>query len=78
MFTVLAFLNRFYPSPCDEGLRVAIFARSGGGKSNLAALFAEQALEQGLQILVIEPLREYNTLKKRMMLCGLLREATFC
>jgi DNA helicase HerA-like ATPase len=48
----------------DEGLRVAIFARSCGGKSNLAALFAEQALEQGLQTLVIEPLREYNTLKE--------------
>jgi DNA helicase HerA-like ATPase len=48
----------------DEGLRVAIFARSGGGKSNLAALFAEEALEQGLQTLIIEPLREYNTLKK--------------
>ena len=48
----------------DEGLRVAVFARSGGGKSNLAALFAEQALEQGLQMLIIEPLREYNTLKK--------------
>jgi hypothetical protein len=47
----------------DEGLRVAIFTRSGG-KSNLAALFAEQALEQGLQTLIIEPLREYNTLKK--------------
>ena len=29
----------------DEGLRVAVFARSGSGKSNLAALFAEQALE---------------------------------
>jgi DNA helicase HerA-like ATPase len=48
----------------DEGLRVAIFARSGGGKSNLAALFAEQALEQGLQTLVIEPLREYITPNK--------------
>jgi DNA helicase HerA-like ATPase len=48
----------------DESLRVAVFARSGGGKSNLTALFAEQALEQGLQTLVIEPLREYNTLKK--------------
>jgi hypothetical protein len=33
-----------------------MFARSGG-KSNLAALFPEQALEQGLQTLVIEPLR---------------------
>jgi hypothetical protein len=28
------------------------------------ALFAEQALEQGLQTLVIESLREYNMLKK--------------
>jgi DNA helicase HerA-like ATPase len=48
----------------DEGLRVAVFTRSGGGKSNLAALFAEQVLEQGLQTLVIKPLREYNTFKK--------------
>jgi DNA helicase HerA-like ATPase len=48
----------------EEGLRVAIFARSGGGKSNLAALFAEQALEQGLQTLVIEPLRGYITPSK--------------
>jgi hypothetical protein len=53
-----------YSDFVDEGLRVAVFARSGGGKSNLAALFAEQALEQGLQTLVIEPLREYNTLKE--------------
>jgi DNA helicase HerA-like ATPase len=45
-------------------LRVAVFARSGGGKSNLAALFEEQALEQGHQTLVIEFLREYNTLKE--------------
>jgi DNA helicase HerA-like ATPase len=43
---------------------LAVFALSGGGKSSLAALFAEQALEQGLQTRVIEPLREYNTLKK--------------
>jgi DNA helicase HerA-like ATPase len=48
----------------DEGLGVAIFARSGGGKSNLATLFAEQALEQGLQTLVIKPLREYITPNK--------------
>jgi HEPN domain-containing protein len=52
-----------YSDFVDEGLRIAIFARSGG-KSSLAALFAEQALEQDLQTLVIEPLREYNTLKK--------------
>jgi ABC-type transport system involved in cytochrome bd biosynthesis fused ATPase/permease subunit len=53
-----------YSDFVDEGLRIAIFARSGGGKSSLAALFAEQALEQDLQTLVIEPLREYKTLKK--------------
>ena len=47
-----------------EGLRVAVFAWSGGGKSNLAALFAEQASEQGHQTLFIEFLREYNTLKE--------------
>jgi hypothetical protein len=29
----------------DEGLRMAIFARSGGGKSNLAALFVEQCFQ---------------------------------
>jgi hypothetical protein len=52
-----------YSDFVDEGLSIAIFARSGG-KSSLAALFAEQALEQDIQTLVIEPLREYNTLKK--------------
>jgi DNA helicase HerA-like ATPase len=60
-----------------EGLRVAVFARSGSGKSNLAALFAEQALEQGHQTLVIEFLGEYNTLKEYAMSCGLLRVETF-
>jgi len=59
----------------DEGLRVAVFTRSGGGKSNLAALFAEQVLEQGLRTLVIKPLREYNT-RSCMMSCGLPRVAT--
>jgi hypothetical protein len=29
----------------DEGLGVAIFARSGDGKSNLAALFVEQCFQ---------------------------------
>ena len=29
----------------DEGLRLAIFARSGGGKSSLAALFVEQCFQ---------------------------------
>jgi ABC-type transport system involved in cytochrome bd biosynthesis fused ATPase/permease subunit len=41
-----------YSDFVDEGLRVAVFARSGGGKSSLAALFAEQALEQCFQTLI--------------------------
>jgi ABC-type thiamine transport system ATPase subunit len=48
-------LSLDYSDFINEDLRVAIFARSGGGKSNLAALFAGQALEQSLQTLVIEP-----------------------
>lgn len=47
----------------EEGLRVTILARSGGGKSNLAALFVEQAIEQGLQTCIIEPIEEWHTLK---------------
>jgi HEPN domain-containing protein len=38
----------------------------------LAALFAEQALEQGLQTLVIEPLREYITPNKLYDVVGQL------
>ncbi|GEM_PF-5280992 len=30
-----------------EGVRIAVHARSGAGKSNLAALIAEKALEAG-------------------------------
>ena len=48
-----------------EGIRVAILAASGYGKSNLAALFVEQGIEQGLQTLIIEPISEFHTLKAR-------------
>lgn len=49
-----------------EGLRVAILARSGGGKSNLSALFAEAALESKLMpVCVIEPVEEWWTLRNR-------------
>jgi len=48
-----------------EGIRVAILAASGYGKSNLAALFVEQSIEQGLQALIIEPISEFHTLKAR-------------
>lgn len=47
----------------DEGLRAAVLARSGGGKSNLVALMVEQLLEQGAQVCIIEPIAEYYTLK---------------
>lgn len=47
----------------QEGLRVGIFARSSAGKSNLAALFVEQALEQGWQVVILEPIPEWYTLK---------------
>lgn len=52
-----------YADYAAEGMRVSIFARSGGGKSNLAALFIEQALEQGVQVCVVEPIEEWWTLK---------------
>ena len=47
----------------EEGLRVAILARSGGGKSNLAAVLVEEALDQGVQVCVIEPVEEWFTLR---------------
>ncbi|RLE62068.1 MAG: hypothetical protein DRJ38_10310, partial [Thermoprotei archaeon] len=47
----------------DEGLRVGILAMSGVGKSNLAALFVEAALDAGWQVVIIEPISEWHTLK---------------
>jgi len=47
----------------DEGIRIAVLARSGGGKSNLVALVVEQLLERGVQVCIIEPIAEYYTLK---------------
>jgi biotin operon repressor len=52
-----------YSDYAVEGMRVAILARSGGGKSNLAALFAEAVLDAGYQLCVIEPIEEWYTLK---------------
>ena len=57
----------------DEGLRVGILARSGAGKSNLAALFAESALDDGWQVIIIEPISEWHTLKvvyPQVVVCG--------
>jgi len=47
----------------EEGLRITILARAGGGKSNLASLFVEQSLDQKFQVCIIEPIAEYYTLK---------------
>jgi DNA-binding transcriptional regulator GbsR (MarR family) len=52
-----------YSSYAVTGMRVSILASSGAGKSNLAALFLEQALDQGVQVCVIEPVEEWRTLK---------------
>jgi hypothetical protein len=62
-FRIAEGLTISYEEYRQEGLRISILARSGAGKSNLAALFIEQALEQGLQICIIEPIREWYTLK---------------
>ena len=47
----------------EEGLRVSILARSGAGKSNLAALFIEQCLDNNVQVCIIEPIEEWYTLR---------------
>jgi biotin operon repressor len=52
-----------YSDYAVEGMRIAVLARSGGGKSNLAALFAEAVLDAGYQLCVIEPIEEWYTLK---------------
>ena len=62
-FRIAEGLEIDYEDYKDEGLRIAILARSGGGKSNLSALFAESALDQGMQVCVIEPIEEWWTLR---------------
>jgi len=46
-----------------EGVRVNVMGMSGSGKSNTTAIMAEQILEQGGQIIIIEPVSEWHTLK---------------
>jgi hypothetical protein len=48
-----------------EGLRFSILAMSGHGKSNAAADIVEDALDQGAQVIIIEPIPEWHTLKAR-------------
>ena len=55
-----------------EGLRVGLWGGSGSGKSNTAALFAEQFLRQGGVLVAFEPRAEYHTLKEKfdVVVCG--------
>ena len=48
-----------------EGLRIAILAMSGHGKSNAAADIVEDVLDQKGQAIVLEPITEWHTLKAR-------------
>jgi hypothetical protein len=55
-----------------EGLRIGLWGGSGCGKSNTAALFAEQFLSQGGTVVIFEPRAEYHTLKEKwdVVVCG--------
>src|SRR4030042_4545971 len=48
-----------------EGLRISILAMSGHGKSNAAADVVEDVLDNGAQVIIIEPIPEWHTLKAR-------------
>lgn len=48
-----------------EGLRIGILAMSGHGKSNAAADVVEDVLDNGAQIIIVEPIPEWHTLKAR-------------
>lgn len=48
-----------------QGLRIALIGESGSGKSWTMALIAEQAIEQGLQVMFIDPHGEYWTFAER-------------
>ena len=58
--------DEFYIDTDDysaEGLRVVTMGSSGSGKSKTNAVIAEQILDHGGQIIVIEPVSEWHTLK---------------
>ena len=50
-----------------EGLRIAILAMSGHGKSNAATDIVEDVLDQKSQAIILEPIIEWHTLKARSM-----------
>ena len=48
-----------------EGLRFSILAMSGHGKSNAGADIVEDVLDNHAQVIIIEPIPEWHTLKAR-------------
>jgi len=46
-----------------EGVRINAMGMSGSGKSNTTAILAEQIIEQGGQVIIVEPVGEWHTLK---------------
>ena len=48
-----------------QGLRIALIGESGSGKSWTMALIAEQAISQGLQVMIIDPHGEYWTFAEK-------------
>ena len=48
-----------------EGLRFSILAMSGHGKSNAAADLVEDVLDNHAQVIIIEPIPEWHTLKAK-------------
>jgi DNA helicase HerA-like ATPase len=48
-----------------QGLRIAIIGESGSGKSWAISIIAEQAIQQGLQVIFIDPHGEYWTFAEK-------------
>jgi hypothetical protein len=49
----------------NQGLRIAVIGESGSGKSWAIAVLAEQAIQQGLQVVFIDPHGEYWTFAEK-------------
>ena len=49
----------------NQGLRIAVIGESGSGKSWTIAVIAEQAIQQGLQVVFIDPHGEYWTFAEK-------------
>jgi hypothetical protein len=49
----------------NQGLRIAIIGESGSGKSWAISIIAEQAIQQGLQVIFVDPHGEYWTFAEK-------------